>query len=869
MSQQYIFTIEQLTRLYDQKEVLHNIWLAFFPGAKIGVLGNNGSGKSTLLRIMAGEDTDFMGTARPAKGTRIGYFPQEPRLDHWETVDECIQDAVAESQAVLDRFNELSLKLGEDLAPDEMEAVLEEQARVQDRIEAANLWELDRLVELAMDAMRLPPGDARITTLSGGEKRRVALCRLVLANPDLLLLDEPTNHLDADSVAWLERYLHDFPGTVVAVTHDRYFLDNVAGWILELDRGHGFPFEGNYTSWLEQKQARLAVEEKRESKRRKTLERELEWVRMSPKARATKNKARLERYEQLAAQEYDAREDAADIQIPVASPLSDLVVRAEKVSKAYGDNVLFEDLEFDLPRGGIVGVIGPNGAGKTTLFRMIVGEEAPDEGDVSVPKKLTVGYFRQDVEEMSGRSVLDEAIAGSGRLGDLHHELEALQHAMGDPAQAGDMDRILARFGEVQEEYEHQGGYGLEAQAREVLHGLGFEDDQVDGDVGALSGGWKMRVAMARVLLGRPDVLLMDEPTNHLDIESIIWLEAFLKSQPSALLMTSHDREFMNRLVTRIAEIDGGEITAYSGNYDFYERERAIREANREAAYARQQAMLAKEQRFIERFAAHAAKAAQVQSRVKALDKIERIELPRKRRVAEFDFRAPPRSGDKVVTIEHLSKAYGARVIYDDLSLLIQRGERWAVMGRNGAGKTTLLKMVAGTLRPDGGDVRLGASVKMGYFAQQAFDVLNPDLTVFEQLQRDYPLESIGLLRNLLGAFQFSGDDVDKKVRSLSGGEKTRLVIARMLLDPPNLLVLDEPTNHLDLATKEMLVRSLERFEGTLLFVSHDRMFLRGLTNRVLELGGESGRDSHPHVYPGTYAEYVARTGHEAPGVHS
>ncbi len=545
------------------------------------------------------------------------------------------------------------------------------------------------------------------------------------------------------------------------------------------------------------------------------------------------------------------------------------MISFNRISKQYGRQVLFVDTSFQLNPGERVGLVGPNGAGKTTLFRMIVGEEQPDDGEVSVPRKLTIGYFRQDVEEMAGRTVIDEVIGGSGRVGELHHALETLQHAMADPDQVGDMDRILARFGEVQEEYEHLGGYALESQAREVLHGLGFEDRQIDEDVGALSGGWKMRVAMARVILGRPDVLLMDEPTNHLDIESIIWLEAFLKAQPSSLLMTSHDREFMNRLVTRIAEIDGGEITTYSGNYDFYERERAVREANREAAYARQQAMFAKEQRFIERFAAHAAKAAQVQSRVKALDKIERVELPRKRRVVEFDFRSPPRSGDKVVLIDHVSKAYGSRVIYDELSLTIQRGERWAVMGRNGAGKTTLLKMVAGALPPDSGEMRLGASVKMGYFAQQALDLLDPDLTVFEQLQEDYPLESIGVLRNLLGAFQFSGDDVDKRIRALSGGEKSRVVIARMLLDPPNLLVLDEPTNHLDLATKEMLVRALESFDGTLLFVSHDRMFLRGLTTRVLELGGETGRDSHAHVYPGTYVEYVASTGHEAPGVHS
>jgi len=545
------------------------------------------------------------------------------------------------------------------------------------------------------------------------------------------------------------------------------------------------------------------------------------------------------------------------------------MIAFSRISKQYGRQILFVDASFQLNPGEKVGLVGPNGAGKTTLFRMIVGEESPDEGDVSVPKKLTIGYFRQDVEEMSGRSVLDEAIAGSGRLGDLHHELEDLQHAMGDPTRAGEMDRILERFGEVQEEYEHLGGYGLEAQAREVLHGLGFEDDRIDGDVGVLSGGWKMRVAMARVLLGRPDVLLMDEPTNHLDIESIIWLEQFLKSLPGALLMTSHDREFMNRVVSKVAEIDGGEITVYSGNYDFYERERAIREANREAAYARQQAMLAKEQRFIERFAAHAAKAAQVQSRVKALEKIDKIELPKKRRVVKFDFRPPPRSGDQVAIIDNVSKAYGPRVIYDHLNLTIRRGERWSVMGRNGAGKTTLLRMIAGAAAPDEGEVKLGASLKMGYFAQQALDVLDPDLTVEEQLQHDFPNESIGVIRNLAGAFQFSGDDIDKKIRALSGGEKTRLVMARMLLNPPNFLVLDEPTNHLDLATKEMLIDALKDFDGTMMFVSHDRAFLRALSNRVLELGGETGRERDPHVYPGSYVEYVARTGHEAPGVRA
>jgi ATPase subunit of ABC transporter with duplicated ATPase domains len=400
-----------------------------------------------------------------------------------------------------------------------------------------------------------------------------------------------------------------------------------------------------------------------------------------------------------------------------------------------------------------------------------------------------------------------------------------------------------------------------------VLHGLGFEDEQIDADVGALSGGWKMRVSMAKVLLGNFDVLLMDEPTNHLDIESILWLENFIKSLPSTLLMTSHDKDFMNRIVTKIIEIDGGDIVTYSGSYDFYLAEREQREANQEAAYARQQAKLAKEQRFIERFSAHAAKAAQVQSRVKALDKIERIELPKKRRIVKWDFRIPARSGDDVLMLKGVSKAYGKRSIYDGFDFHIRRGERWCVMGKNGTGKSTLLKMVAGAIQADAGEVKLGASLKMGYFSQQALDVLDPELTAFEQMQRDFPLEGIGVIRNILGAFQFPGEEADKKIRALSGGEKSRLVMARLLFNPPNFLVLDEPTNHLDLATKEMLIEALKDFEGTMLFVSHDRNFLRGLGSRVLELSAED--HDGPMVYGGTYLEYVEKTGREAPGVHS
>ncbi len=552
------------------------------------------------------------------------------------------------------------------------------------------------------------------------------------------------------------------------------------------------------------------------------------------------------------------------------------MINLTNISKRHGRQILFVETGFQLNPGEKVGLVGPNGAGKSTVFRLITGEEEPDDGSVTVPKRTIIGYFRQDIGDMQGRSVLDEAIAGCGEVGELHHELMDLQLAMADPEQADQMETILARYGEVLDVYQGHGGFELEARASEVLHGLGFSDDRLQGDVGALSGGWKMRVGMARVLLSKPDVLLMDEPTNHLDIESILWLERFLKDYSGAVLLTCHDKDFMNRVVGRIIDIDGGEFVSYSGNYDFFVQQRAVGEANREAAFARQQAMLAKERRFVERFASHVAKAAQVQSRVKKLEKLELMEPPRRRKVVEFEFNPPPRSGQDVVELQGLSKAYGDHVVYDDFNLKIRRTERWCVLGRNGAGKTTLLKLVAGTLDPDAGTVKQGANLKIGYFAQQSLEQLDPDLTVFEAAQKEFPVVGQGVLRTLLGAFQFSGDDVDKPVRILSGGEKSRLVLALMLFDPPNFLVLDEPTNHLDLETKEMLVAALRDFEGTMLFVSHDRTFLRGLSNRVLELRpagldpttGQEMEAEPPLVYDGTYAEFVARSGGEAAGVH-
>ena len=538
------------------------------------------------------------------------------------------------------------------------------------------------------------------------------------------------------------------------------------------------------------------------------------------------------------------------------------MIRLEAISKQNGHHLLFVEASAALWKGEKVGLVGPNGAGKTTLFRMIVGQEAPDEGQVSVDRGVTIGYFSQDVGEMAGRSAVAEVMDGAGPVSGVAAELSELETAMADPDQADDLEAIVERYGEAQGRFEDLGGYALEAKAREVLAGLSFSEEMIEGDVGALSGGWKMRVALARILLMRPDAMLLDEPSNHLDLESLIWLEAFLKGYEGALLMTSHDRAFMNRVVTKVVEIDGGALTTFSGDYEFYEQQRAQNEKQQQAQFDRQQAMLAKEIKFIERFKARASHAAQVQSRVKKLDKIERVEPPRRRQAILFEFPPAPRSGDDVATLKRVDKGYGARSIYERLDFQVRRRERWAVLGVNGAGKSTLLKLVAGAAQPDGGDVAIGASVKMGYFAQHAMDLLDGDRSVFQSLEDAFPRAGQGSLRSLAGCFGFSGDDIEKKCRVLSGGEKARLVMAKMLYDPPNFLVLDEPTNHLDLMTKEMLITALSQYEGAMLFVSHDRHFLAALSNRVLELTPEG-----VHQYQGGYSEYVARTGHEAPGL--
>ncbi|MGH1341679.1 MAG: ABC-F family ATP-binding cassette domain-containing protein [Nannocystales bacterium] len=539
------------------------------------------------------------------------------------------------------------------------------------------------------------------------------------------------------------------------------------------------------------------------------------------------------------------------------------MITVDNIALSHGSQILYTGASMNLYAGEKVGLVGPNGAGKSTIFRMIVGEEQPDEGRVAVERGVTIGYFDQDVGEMSGRSVLAEVMAGAGEVSTLAVEVTELEAAMADPERADELDKIIERYGEVQSRYAELGGFELEPRAQEILAGLGFAAAVVGDDVAKLSGGWKMRVALARILLMQPDVLLLDEPTNHLDIESILWLEKWLMEFRGAVMMTSHDKELLNRLVTKVVEVDGGDLVTHGGNYDFYEQQRAMLSAQHEAHYARQQAMLAKEREFIARFKARASHAAQVQSRVKKVEKIDKVAPPRRREVVEFDFAKPPRSGEDVAVLQGVRKAYGDHVVHDGVDLTIRRLERWCVMGINGAGKSTLLKLIAGRSEPDSGSVKVGPSVKMGYFAQHSMEVLDAGATVIGQLEGQFPRASQGSLRSLLGAFGFRGDDAEKYVRVLSGGEKVRLVLASMLYEPPNFLVLDEPTNHLDLDTKDMLVKALAGYTGTMLFVSHDRRFLTEVSNRVLELGGEDG----PRFYDGGYAEYTRSTQCEAPGM--
>jgi ATP-binding cassette, subfamily F, member 3 len=539
------------------------------------------------------------------------------------------------------------------------------------------------------------------------------------------------------------------------------------------------------------------------------------------------------------------------------------MIHLSNISKQHGSQILFRDASFQILPGSRSGLVGPNGAGKTTIFRIITGEEEADSGDISCAKRTTVGYFSQDVGEMSGRSALEEVMAGSAKTVSLAEELKEMEAAMCEPQSDDEMAALLERYGVAQEEFEHRGGYDLDTRAQTVLTGLGIGPDRFNHPVESFSGGWKMRIALAKLLTLKPDVLLLDEPTNHLDVESIVWLEEWLADDfDGALLMTSHDRDFMNRIVTRIVEVANKTVTTYGGNYDYYEREREIRFEQLIASHKRQQEMLAKEEDFIARFAARASHAAQVQSRVKKIEKIERIEIPAEERVVRFDFAEPPRSGDDVVVMDELAKQWplpdgGIKPVFSGVSGIIRRQDKVAVVGVNGAGKSTFLKVLAGQTEPTAGTFSLGANVELGYFSQHAMDVLDPKRTVFETVQDAVPLANRGVIMNLLGAFLFSGDSVDKKIENLSGGEKSRVVLATLLARPINFLVLDEPTNHLDIRSREMLLNALKNFTGTVVLVSHDRHFLRLLVDRVIEVDHGEMR-----AYEGNYEYYLEKSHH-------
>ena len=800
-----------------QKQVLKNIYLSFFYGAKIGIIGLNGSGKSTLLKIIAGVEKEYQGEVVFSPGYSVGYLEQEPKLEPGKTVKEVVQEGVQNIVDTLKEYEEVNEKFGDPEIledPDKMDALINRQAELQDKIDATDAWNLDSRLERAMDALRCPPEDQVVDTLSGGERRRVALCRLLLQQPDILLLDEPTNHLDAESIDWLEQHLQQYTGTVICITHDRYFLDHVAGWILELDRGEGIPWKGNYSSWLDQKTKRMAQEEKQASKRRKTLERELEWINMAPKARQAKGKARLNSYEALLNEDQKEREAKLEIFIPNGPRLGNKVIEAQHVAKAFGDKLLFDDLNFMLPPNGIVGVIGPNGAGKTTLFKMIMGMESIDKGSFEVGETVKVGYADQTHKDIDPKKTVYQVVSGG---------------------------QEFIRVG------------GKEVNSRAYLSKFNFAGADQEKLCGVLSGGERNRLHLALTLKAEANVLLLDEPTNHLDAESIDWLEQHLQQYTGTVICITHDRYFLDHVAGWILELDRGEGIPWKGNYSSWLDQKTKRMAQEEKQASKRRKTLERELEWINM----APKARQAKGKARLNSYEALLNEDQKEREAKLEIFIPngPRLGNKVIEAQHVAKAFGDKLLFDDLNFMLPPNGIVGVIGPNGAGKTTLFKMIMGMESIDKGSFEVGETVKVGY-ADQTHKDIDPKKTVYQVVSGGQEFIRVGgkevNSRAYLSKFNFAGADQEKLCGVLSGGERNRLHLALTLKAEANVLLLDEPTNDIDVNTLRALEEGLENFAGCAVVVSHDRWFLDRICTHILSFEG----DSNVVFYEGSYSEY-------------
>ena len=801
----------------NQKQVLKNIYLSFFYGAKIGIIGLNGAGKSTLMKIIAGLDQQYQGEVVWSPGYTVGYLPQDPPLNESKTVKENVMEGVQHVYDALAEYDQINDKFGlpeyyED--PDKMEKLMNRQAELQDIIDSTDAWNMDSKLERAMDALRCPPGDWQVDKLSGGERRRVALCRLLLQKPDVLLLDEPTNHLDAESIDWLEQHLQQYEGTVIAVTHDRYFLDDVSEWILELDRGEGIPWKGNYSSWLEQKSKRMEQEEKTASKRRKTLERELEWVRMAPKARQAKGKARLNSYDKMLNEEQKQKEEKLEIFIPNGPRLGNKVIEAVHMQKAFGEKTLFHDLNFNLPPNGIVGIIGPNGAGKTTLFRLIMGLETPDGGHFEVGDTVKLSYVDQQHKDIDPEKSVYQVVSGGNET---------------------------IRMG------------GKDINVRAYLSRFNFNGADQEKKCGVLSGGERNRLHLAIALKQEGNVLLLDEPTNHLDAESIDWLEQHLQQYAGTVICITHDRYFLDHVAGWILELDRGEGIPWKGNYSSWLDQKTKRMAQEEKQASKRRKTLERELEWINM--APKARQAKGKARLNSYEKL--LNEDQKEREAKLEIFIPngPRLGNKVIEAVHVAKAFGDKLLFDDLNFALPPNGIVGVIGPNGAGKTTLFKMIMGQESIDSGNFEVGETVTVGY-ADQTHKDIDPKKSVYQVVSGGQELIRVGNkevnARAYLSKFNFAGADQEKLCGVLSGGERNRLHLALTLKAGANVLLLDEPTNDIDVNTLRALEEGLENFAGCAVVVSHDRWFLDRICTHILSFEG----DSQVVFYEGSYSEY-------------